>query len=371
MFGFEFYLIGLIVVVVGQALGRARKRREVDRNLSDWAQALGLVRVGNELVGQIDGIPVGARLAFDRPGGFDATWTLYARLQPPLDLGLIVHSRKMDIDLPSAGPHVSHTGHAAFDRRYLCKGDEPNRVSALLGPDVVTTIVTQLHPDAPLLINDDGVAVQGPRIHGTEAWLRQGLQAVAQIAEAINGARDRVPAARALATHRLHWGRFASHNALHGISAPLCMWGTLQGSTIYAYANRLGIESYCLEVFLRFDQPLGLGLLLQPLRTVDRLKDFFGAEDHRLGDDVFDDAFLLRVSDAAGVEALLDAPLRERILALHGTVGPFTLTDDGCSFRLPHVPEDPAVVTQVVDHLIQIADHVADQRFGARRGPYR
>ena len=71
------------------------------------------------------------------------------------------------------------------------------------------------------------------------------------------------------------------------------------------------------------------------------------------------------------MEELLDASLRQRILALHGTVGPFTLTDDGCSFRLPNVPEDPAVVTTVVGHLIEIADRVGDRRFGNRRGPYR
>lgn len=370
MFGLEYYLIGFVIVAIAKMVRRFKGRREVDRNLSEWAEALGLVRVGDELVGQIDGVPVGARLAFDRPGGFDATWTLYARLQPPLDLGLLVHSRPMDVDLPSAGRFVAQTGNAAFDQRYESKGDEPARVRALLGP-VTRTILATLHPAAPLLINDDGVAVQGPRIYGTEEWLRQGLGAVAKVALAINEARDLVPAAYPLVGHRMHWARFASHHGLHGISAPLCMWGTLQGSTIYAYANRLDPFSYCLEVFLRFDQPLGLGLLLQPLRTVDRLKDFFGAEDHRLGDELFDDAFLLRVSDAAGVEELLDASLRQRILALHGTVGPFTLTDDGCSFRLPNVPEDPAVVTTVVGHLIEIADRVGDRRFGNRRGPYR
>ncbi len=371
MFGLELYLIGFIIIGIAKMVGRLKGRREVDRNLTEWAEALGLVRVGNELVGLIDGVPVGARLAFDRPGGFDATWTLYARLQPPLDLGLVVHSRPMDVELPSAGRFATQTGNATFDQRYACRGDEPARVRALLGASVTGTILSALHPAAPLLINDDGVAVQGPRVFGTEEWLRRGLDTVARVALALNEARDHVPAAHGLVGHRTHWARFAAHNGLHGISAPLCMWGTLQGSTIYAYANRLAPASYCLEVFLRFDQPLGLGLLLQPLRTVDRLKDFFGVEDHRLGDDVFDDAFLLRVSDAGGVEDLLDASLRERILALHGTVGPFTLTDDGCSFRLPTVPEDPAVVTTVVGHLIEIADRVADRRFGHQRGPYR
>ena len=132
MFGLEYYLIGFVIVAIAKMVRRFKGRREVDRNLSEWAEALGLVRVGDELVGQIDGVPVGARLAFDRPGGFDATWTLYARLQPPLDLGLLVHSRPMDVDLPSAGRFVAQTGNAAFDQRYESKGDEPARVRALL-----------------------------------------------------------------------------------------------------------------------------------------------------------------------------------------------------------------------------------------------
>ena len=57
--------IGFVIVAIAKMVRRFKGRREVDRNLSEWAEALGLVRVGDELVGQIDGVPVGARLAFD------------------------------------------------------------------------------------------------------------------------------------------------------------------------------------------------------------------------------------------------------------------------------------------------------------------
>jgi hypothetical protein len=365
------YLLPLLVVLVMRLVGRVKKSRDVDRNLDEWGRELGLVRVGNELVGRIGEVPVGARLAFDRPGLFDATWTLYARLQPPLDLGILVHNHTMHVELPSAGHHPANASYGAFDTNYSLRGDEPARLRQLMSPPVTRTILQSIHPSAPLLINDDGIAVQGARSRGTTEWLRQGLHAVATTAEAINQARDGVASAARFATLEHGWTRFARDNGLHLLRAPLCIWGTIDGASIYAYANRLDPDEFCLEVFSRFEKPLGLGLLVQPKRTIDRVKNMFGAMDHKLGDEVFDQTFLVVVSDAAGVEDLLDDELRGHILELHGSVGPFTMTDDGASFRLPSVPADPTMVPGLVRHLIAIADHVAARRFGTGRGPYR
>ncbi|RLB45950.1 MAG: hypothetical protein DRI90_27865 [Deltaproteobacteria bacterium] len=111
--------------------------------------------------------------------------------------------------------------------------------------------------------------------------------------------------------------------------------------------------------------------LLQPKRTVDRVKELFGADDHELGDPVFDETFLLRVSDASSTEALLDPPLRRRLLAIHRTVGPLSLTDDGLLVRLPTVPVDPSVVPTKVGHLLELAGEIAQRRGAQQAGPYR
>jgi hypothetical protein len=123
---------------------------------------------------------------------------------------------------------------------------------------------------------------------------------------------------------------------------------------------------------MRFEQPLALGLLVQPMRTLDRMKDMFGAEDYKLGDELFDETFLVRVSDEAGTVALLDEETRKRLLLIHDSVGPLSLTDDGVSIRLPMVPQDPAVVPKLVRQLIDIASFISDKRQRDRRGgPYR
>ena len=368
--GLEILFFVLFAIIMS-LVHRHRRKKRVDNDLTTYADQLGLARIGNELVGRIDGVPVGARLAIHREGSsHQARWTLFARLEPPLDMGLSLHSRGYKIEEPSAGTRVVSLPGGAFRQRFEAFGDEPRRVRALINEKVRSHLMKALSPGTLFMLNDSGCAAQGLQSWANEKWLRDGLGTVASIANQLNSARDNAPVAAELAEQRAAWASFAASNGLHGISAPLCMWGTLLGATIYAYTIRRKPHEYQLEVWMRFERPLGLGLLLQPMRTVDRFKDFFGAEDHRLGDADFDDTFLLRVSDAPGTEALLDKEMRGRLLAMHGTVGPLSLSDEGVSIRLPNVPLDPAVVPRLVRHLIEIADAVSDKRF-AQRGPYR
>jgi hypothetical protein len=222
------------------------------------------------------------------------------------------------------------------------------------------------------MVSDGGVAVQTVEGRADEHVLRLGLDAVAAIADELNVARERVPPAPALLAHRAQWTKFAADNGLSWIGAPLCMFGSIEGSAVYAYSVRMGPGDYQLEVWLRFEEPLGLGLLVQPVRTIDRVKDMFGTVDYRLGDDLFDETFLVRVADEAGTVALLDAETRKRLLVIHDTVGPLSLTDEGLSVRLPRVPPDPAVVPTIVRQMIDIAHFVSAKRRTQRAGgPYR
>jgi len=366
-------LIMTIVAIAVTVVGRQRRKSKVDRDLRTWAQALGLARVGNELLGRVEDTPVGARLAFDTKQGAntDARWTVYARLEPPLDLGLSLHTRGLELQEPLGGVHPVLTGDVDFDRRFVIRADEPRRAATLFTPLLRRELLAQLQPRAMFMLNDSGCAAHGHHQWASEAWLKTGIHTMARVCQLVANARSRVPVAQSLQQQRETWAKFASANALHGISAPLCMWGTIQGAQVYAYAVRTGPMRYQLEVWLRFAVPLGLGLLIQPMRTVDRFKELFGVDDYPLGDDNFDRTFLVRVSDAAGVEELLDQELRTHILSIHGRVGPLSMTDEGVSLRLPAVPPDPAVVPKLVHTLIEIAQKVADRRFGERLGPYR
>jgi len=145
----------------------------------------------------------------------------------------------------------------------------------------------------------------------------------------------------------------------------------MAGATVYAYSVRLARKKYCLEIWLRFEEPLGLGLLIQPMSTLDRMKDLFAAEDYKLGEEIFDETFLVRVSNPEGAVALLDQATREKLLALHRSLGPLSLTDEGLLVRLPRVPPDPAIVPSMVGQLLELATHIAQRRSQQRGGPYR
>ena len=79
---FELFTVpvALTILLVSKLAQRRRMRRRVDRDLDAWAQALGMMRAGNELFGERHGVPVGARLALEKVGHSAPLWTLMASL---------------------------------------------------------------------------------------------------------------------------------------------------------------------------------------------------------------------------------------------------------------------------------------------------
>ncbi|HZO11954.1 MAG TPA: hypothetical protein VFB62_01805 [Polyangiaceae bacterium] len=362
--------VALAVILFGRVAQRNRLRQRLDQDLDGWAQALGMVRVGTELHGERHGVAVGARLALEKKGKHAPLWTLMARLAPPLDLGLMLHPGGAEFEDITGGAPFVPIGDRRFDARFIVRADEPERAQALLDEPLRQQLVQMLDPRAVFMLTDHGVAFQ-THIQANFQWLNRALEVAATIAHSINRARDQVPVASVLAEHRHAWQRFAQRSGLTGIGAPLCMWGRMAGATVYAYSVRLARKKYCLEIWLRFEEPLGLGLLIQPMSTLDRMKDLFAAEDYKLGEEIFDETFLVRVSNPEGAVALLDQATREKLLALHRSLGPLSLTDEGLLVRLPRVPPDPAIVPSMVGQLLELATHIAQRRSQQRGGPYR
>jgi hypothetical protein len=323
-------------------------------------------------MGRVDGIALCARLTReDAKGGWDDLHlTVYSRFEPPLDLGLSIRSRAQ-LPLPGGGRFAAYTGDASFDRTHYVYADEAHRAAYLLSPALRAHLRHAQSFDGELLMTDQGIASQ--RVSGTndDHWLQHCVHTVLRATEAVYTMREKIPAASLLSSYIPQWARFCQQNGLQLITAPLGMWGRIGGAEVYTYAVRTGEQRYELEVWLQFEQVLGLGLLVQPMRNVDRFKDFFGEVDHKLGDAAFDDTFLVRVSDAAGVDALLGAPLRALLMRVHHEAGPLSLTDEGASIRMPYFPAHPGVVPHAVETLIEVAAHVHRARFGGHGSPYR
>ena len=250
-------------------------------------------------------------------------------------------------------------------------GDEPARLQALLDPGLRRLLLTQLaNVSASFSIRDDGVTIERAGAVNDSVWLAWALELAARITSDLDAARRRTPCSGWLRPQRDAWLAFATANGLTGLDTPLCMWGTMEGHVVRAYAVRTDRGRYELELSVGFGTPLGLGLMLQPKGLLDKVAVFFGTRDHSLSDPWFDDTYLLRVDRTDLVDRVLDGPTRAEIMAVHQGLGPVSLNDDELTVRLPHVPAHPAVVPQTMHRLIGLVE-----RLGARGsqhvGPYR
>jgi len=219
---------------------------------------------------------------------------------------------------------------------------------------------------------DHGTSVEVVGVSTNATWLSWAVELCTRATHKLDRARHHIPVASALVGHRHAWANYASARNLRGLDTPLCMWGNIDGAEVHAYAVRTGPHLFQLEVSLRFPQPLGLGLNVQPQGMLDKVAVFFGGQDHQFGDAMFDDAFRVKSAYPEHVASVLDGTTRAELLGVHAHVGPVSLSDDGLSVRVPTVPQDPSAVPRIVQHLTGVAERIGSRALGDRGiGPYR
>jgi hypothetical protein len=379
--GFVFVLIfvGIMVLVacavaaiVWLVVKLVHGQRE--RRAKIWAEVAaghGLGFNGNEIVGSKYGQAIRAYTETRGSGENQSTHTVVAaRLHPPLDLGLSIRRHGFFNDLFNAAPDIV-VGDAPFDAIFMVSGDEPERVAQLLQAPLRRLLVEQLSQGVTFNLGDQGIAVETGGATSDGAWLHHAIEICARAAAKLDRARQEVRMAAPLAAHRRAWSTFAEAHGLHGRDTPMCLWGRLGGSEVYAYAVRVGRLSYQLEVSLRFSEALGLGLDVQPLGVMDRVAIFFGGQDHRFDDPSFDECFRVKVSDVDGVGQVLNGDVRRRLVELQRQVGPTLLSDQGLAVRLSCIPHDPTVVPRIINQLSDLTETIGTRARDGRRQAYR
>jgi hypothetical protein len=349
------------------------KRRE-ERRRQAWAQVAqrhGLSFAGDWMSGKKYGVDVSIALETRGSGKNKRTYTVVgAKLPVPLDLGLSLRKHGFVTDLFHKSEDIV-VGDAPFDGAFIVSGDEPARVAAALRPSTRALLV-QWCQQASFKLGDGGMSLERQGVIAEAAWLDWALEVCARIAHELDQARAGVPPAGTLVYQARAWHDFARARGLQLWTAPLCMWGPLEGHQVFAYAVREGPGRYAFEVSLRFAQPLGAGLSLKPEGMMDRLASFFGGDDIEIGDDAFDRAFRVKCHDAELARALLDEGVRGRLTRLQHDVGLVTLDDGGIAVRLPRVPSEPGVVPKTVQQLAVAAEEIASRgRRDASAGAYR
>lgn len=221
-------------------------------------------------------------------------------LPKPVDLGLSV---RMAADSDPRKPFA--TGDAAFDARYVCTADEPERGRAML-----TDAVRALMADGPETELGDGgvtVAVGVADAHR----LGEALGYALDLTRALDEARPAVRGAIGLAEARTAWSAAAADMGLSFETTPLSVGGKLYGVPGDARAVRDSFSQYHFALRAAFVRPLYVGLMIKPHSFTHE----HGREADPLGDPAFDRVFVA-TAKSTPVLPLFDADVRQRLLGL-------------------------------------------------------
>lgn len=345
------------------------------RRLQAWnalAESKRLRFTGHTIEGYLHGQQV--RVATETRGSGDSrtTYTVVSSsLAAPLDLGLRITRSGWLGDMFERGYDIP-LGHRHFDPTFRVSGDEEHRVRAAVGPALQNMLVTHLSRGPTFALHDSGMRIERSGTISDARWLGWALEVVSRGAAKLERARRQIPVASALAQHRHAWQQYAHGQGLQLSTTPLCIWGRMEDSEVYVYTVRTGVKTYKVDVSLRFREMLHIGLHIGPQGVFDKIAIFFGSQDQRFSDALFDKTFRVRSADVERSEQLLTPQIRQHMLHLHQHLGPITVNDVGISVRLPYVPHDPAVMPRIVHALVMLSDAI--QRANSddlEAGPYR
>lgn len=331
--------------------------------IDEVSRALGL-RPGpppmNGREGVVDGVAV--RLWGLTNQRSDLDLVIDARPAYGLDLGLWV--RQAGLGLADG---ALETGDARFDG--VCQvtaapgGAEAAR--ALLDGETRAALTRMLVSGRPE-ISDDAVALNLSAVHLTADVLGARVRECVRIARAVDALGERLPPPAGIGAE--HAAAFADACRELGIgyrAHPLSGGGDTREGAVWARWRSCPVErSFALSgegdaepvgyrVAVRFREPLGVGLRVEPAGLSDRLKDLVGLGDISLGDAAFDAAWRVRATSEDGARAMLAGGARATLQRLRALGLRLTLDDAGLDGR-GELPGDPGCVPEVLRLVVEL-----------------
>ncbi len=366
-----FLFIGAVIFFVIHA----QKRRT--KTWSSVAARLGLQYGSNRIWGYLEGQHVQCQLVMRGTHNNRQAWTVVtAMLHPRLDLGLAIS--KQGILHDAFGSLLGNTDHEIgdphFDAAFIIKGDETSRMKALLRPDLRQRLMQGLQSGWNAALNDRATSVERRGSVTSEQTIEWALKNVAKTASIVAAVRDSVPIASSLQSHYESWTSYARANGMQGTTTPFAMWGDLDGSKVTVSAVRIGRGKYSAQVLVHYPAMLQHGLNVRASGTVDAVLNFFGGQDHKIGDRTFDDKFVVKSNRPDQLEQIFDAKVRAALLYIETKVGPVEVRDDGVAVTTHGFPQHPIVIPQLVDAVKDVAQNIhanAYQVYSVPQGPYR
>lgn len=304
---------------------------------------------------------MGGRPVFvERRIGRNPTAVFRAGLRPSLDLGLrLAPSGIISALTTLVGSVDIEVGDPAFDDAFAVRGDEPDRVKALLSPRLRAALMTCAK--SPLAVDDHELTLHyGAGVFGIADdfdTINRSLKSLVALGAEIDAARAAVPPAAAVAPLAAQLAGYARERNLScAFDTPSRLIGKVGDLSLWITARRRKKNATDLEITLQFEQPLDFTFGITTART--GFDAWLTGQDVQVGDAEVDRAFDIRTEQPERLVALLDERARRSLLDLgRGRV----LQVDRTGLRLVDDARDfdpvalPALIEQAADMLKTMA----------------
>jgi hypothetical protein len=291
-----------------------------------------------------------------------------ALLEPGLDLGLDVQGRNFVL-VPTFGRKIV-LGDSNWDDELSATADEPQRAAVLFAGDARGSVLKLNAQSWGFEIKDHHVTAfaQQYDVDG----LVHAFQQVARVASQMDAARKAVPPASGLTQHAAALRAFGRKHQLGVEETPLHVWGQFKGVRLEARFVRTGKDTFDLQAGASpVEATLGSGLLVRRETAMDRARTFFGGQDLRTGDKVFDPAFLVQAQEAERALAALDGDVRALLLELRARFEAVKLEDGGLLLRGPATKVGAEALEGILESACTVVESVARANASVQKGPYR
>lgn len=245
---------------------------------------------------------------------------LGARLDPPLDLGLVLARRAWFGDEAS----VFHRD-PPFDHRFATRVDEPSRARALIGDELRAELTRLSKAGHQIWLCDGGLLIEPKSPPGASELIAL-LETSARIGRWLEATRPAVVPAKPVEAVIESWRALAAERELRLSFTPL----RLQGGEVSVETARLGAAAFEMRATARFVPPLDVGL--EGKSTDNTGLRASSAHDVTTGDLDFDTVFDLEARDEETVRSAFGPELRRALLELAKRYA-VTLDDRGVTLR--------------------------------------
>lgn len=231
----------------------------------------------------------------------------------PLALGLLLRRRGLSERLwrRARAPRVALPD--LLDRAIEASGDDPHRVRTLLDAAAQEHLLKMLHRWRDVVVTDESVRVLLSQPLATAAELQELVDDLRGLSSALGSARAAVDPPDALTAVSAGLQAMARERDLDFHAEYPAAGGVLDGRRVYVGPVRTE-NNYTGILRLGFRPHRTLGLQVLPQTEPDGYWSV--GQDIQVGDDAFDDAFVVKGYDPQAVRELLTPELRAALCAL-------------------------------------------------------